>query len=239
MSSTSALRCYSVARTDVGLVRTQNEDSHVDRPRAGLWAVADGMGGHRAGAIASGLVREALEELEPIAGLDTYLAAARSRLQAVHAHLRGTAAAGGSTALVLLAADDRFACTWVGDTRLYRWQAGRLERLTRDHSLVEELVASGTLTREAAWHHPLANRITRAVGMGDQLELDVARGVLAPGERYLLASDGLHGMVTDAVIAELLALPDLATAADALIAAVLRAGAPDNVTVILVAVDVA
>jgi serine/threonine-protein phosphatase Stp1 len=127
----------------------------------------------------------------------------------------------------------------VGDTRLYRLRGGRLERLTRDHSLVEELVASGTLAPEAAWQHPLANRITRAVGMGDRLELDVTRGVLAPGERYLLASDGLHGTVSDAAMAELLALSDLASAADALIAAVLRAGAPDNVTVILVAVDVA
>jgi protein phosphatase/serine/threonine-protein phosphatase Stp1 len=207
-----------------------------------MWAVADGMGGHRGGDRASGLIREALEELEegqvdgsPAA--DQYLAVVRACLQGIHVQLRATAGAGGSTALVLVAADDRFACTWVGDSRLYRWRGGRLERMTRDHSLIEELVASGTLTPEAARHHPLANRITRAVGMGDRLELDVTRGVLTPGERYLLSSDGLHGLVTDAAIADLMAVPDLATAADDLIAAALRAGAPDNVTVILVAVD--
>jgi serine/threonine protein phosphatase PrpC len=103
--------------------------------------------------------------------------------------------------------------------------------------LVEELVASGALTAESAHRHPLANRITRAIGVGERLELDVMRGALAPGERYLLSSDGLHGAVTDAVIAKLLALSDLTAAADALIAAVLRAGAPDNVTMILVAVE--
>lgn len=242
MSNTGAWRCRSVARSHVGLVRTRNEDSYVDRPHAGMWAVADGMGGHRGGDRASRAIREALEELEGgqvdgFPALDGYLGVVRGCLQEVHVQLRATAGVGGSTALVLLAADDRFACAWVGDSRLYRWRAGRLERLTRDHSLLEELVASGTLTREAACHHPLASRITRAVGMGDRLELDVTRGVLTPGERYLLSSDGLHGLVTDAAIADLLAAPDLATAADDLIAAALRAGAPDNVTVILVAVD--
>jgi serine/threonine protein phosphatase PrpC len=239
MSNVGTLQCRSVARTEVGLVRTRNEDSLVNRPEAGLWAIADGMGGHRAGDRASGLVREALEELDPVADVEAYLVAARSRLQTVHAQLRAAAGVGcsGSTAVVLLAADDRFACAWAGDSRLYRSRGGRLERLTRDHSLVEELVASGTLAPDSARRHLLANRITRAVGVGDGLQLDVARGVLTPSERYLLSSDGLHGVVTDAVIAELLALPDLTAAADALIAAVLRAGAPDNVTVILVAVD--
>jgi serine/threonine protein phosphatase Stp1 len=197
------------------------------------------MGGYRAGDRASGLVREALEKIAPTVDIEAYLVAARSCLEAVHAQLRAAVSAetSGSTAVVLLAAGDRFACAWAGDSRLYRLRAGRLERLTGDHSLVEELVASGALTAESAHRHLLANRITRAIGAGDRLELDVTRGALAPGERYLLSSDGLHGVVTDAVIAELLALSDLTAAADALIGAVLRAGAPDNVTMILVAVE--
>jgi serine/threonine protein phosphatase PrpC len=196
-------------------------------------------GGYRAGDRASGLIREALEKIAPTVDIEAYLVAARSCLEAVHAQLRAPVSVetSGSTAVVLLAAGDRFACAWAGDSRLYRLRAGRLERLTGDHSLVEELVASGALTAESAHRHLLANRITQAIGAGDRLELDVTRGALAPGELYLLSSDGLHGVVTDAVIAELLALSDLTAAADALIAAVLRAGAPDNVTMILVAVE--
>ncbi len=239
MSSTRALRCRSVARTHVGLIRTRNEDSLVDRPEAGLWAIADGMGGHPAGDRASGLIKEVLEKITSTADIEAYLVTARSCLEAVNEKLRAATdtETSGSTAVVLLTAGDRFACAWAGDSRLYRLRAGRLERLTRDHNLVEELVASGVLTAESAHHHPLAHRITRAVGVGDRLELEVTRGVFSPGERYLLSSDGLHGVVTDAVIAELLALPDLSAATDALIAAALRAGAPDNVTVILVAVE--
>ena len=119
----------------------------------------------------------------------------------------------------------------------HRWRDGGLERLTRDHSLFQELVASGTLSDEDAHGHPLANRITRAVGVGARLELDVVRGTVAPGDRYLLSSDGLHGVVPDAAIAELVGSPDLDAAADGLIAAAMRAGAPDNVSVVLVAVE--
>jgi serine/threonine protein phosphatase Stp1 len=228
-----------VARTDTGLRRELNEDSVVDCPDAGLWAVADGMGGLHHGERASGMIRETLEGLAPAADLDAYVAAVRDRIASVDARLRDEAGSGtsGSAVVALLAADGRFACAWAGDSRLYRWRAGRLERLTRDHSLVQDLVASGTLSDEDAHGHPLANRITRAVGVGARLELDVARGVLAPGDRYLLSSDGLHGVVTDAAIAELMQSPDLDAAADGLIAAVLRAGAPDNVSVVLVAVE--
>jgi len=229
----------SEARTHVGQVRTHNEDDLVDRPAAGLWAVADGMGGHAHGDHASGLIREALESLEPAANLEAYLEAVCSRLVAVDARLRAESGSGkaGSTIVALVAVDDRFACAWAGDSRLYRWRDGRLERLTQDHSLVQELVTSGTLTPEAAHRHPLSNRITRAVGIGGGLELEAATGELAVGDRYLLASDGLHGVVTDAVIARQIGRADLAAAADGLIEAAMQAGAPDNVTVVLVEVD--
>jgi serine/threonine protein phosphatase PrpC len=239
MAASGAWRYRSVARTDVGLVRARNEDGLVDRPDDGLWAVVDGMGGHAGGARASGLIRDALAQLAVLPNPDAWLAAVRARIEDVHAKLHAEAAGGraGSTVVVLLALGGRFACIWAGDSRLQRLRAGRLERLSRDHSLVEELVASGTVPPEHAHRHPLANRITRAVGIGQRLELDVIEGSFAPGDRYLLSSDGLHGVVREARIAELLATPDLDVAADRLIAAVREAGAPDNVTIVLVAVD--
>lgn len=238
MSKNRAWQSRSVGRTDVGLKRSRNEDNLVVRPDARLWAVADGMGGHTDGERASGLIRAALEELEPVDETADYVGRVRRALARAHAELRGSGAAlSGAAVVVLLAAGDRFACLWAGDSRVYRWRAGRLERLTRDHSLIEELVASGTIKPEAAHRHPLANRITRAVGVSEPLELEVVQGPLTPGERYLLASDGLHGVLRDDAIAELVAAPDLAAAADGLMAAVMQAGAPDNVTVVLVEID--
>lgn len=236
-------RWRSVARTDAGLVRGRNEDSLVDRPAAGLWAVADGMGGHDRGEVASGRVREALERLDHGGDLEAGTAAARDALRTVHEGLRREVGAdgrvAGSTVVALLAAGDRFACCWAGDSRLYRLRGGRLERLTRDHSLVEDLVAAGALTPRAARTHPLAHRITRAVGASDgALELEAAAGELAAGDLYLLCSDGLHGVLPDAAIAlPLRAFADLGRAADVLVEATRRAGAPDNVTLVLVAVD--
>lgn len=231
--------CFrSAARTDVGLVRRNNQDSLVERPAAGLWGVADGMGGHTSGEVASGLVRDALEQLDLKGDADLDFDAVHRRLTEVHDQLRRSGPAhSGSTIVVLLANGRGFTCSWAGDSRLYRWRRGRLERLTRDHSLVQELVDSGTIPPAAAHRHPLSNRITRAVGMGERLELDVVRGTVEPGERYLLSSDGLHGVLTDQVIEKFAAMPDPRAAVDAMLAAVMRAGAPDNVSIVLIAVD--
>jgi serine/threonine protein phosphatase Stp1 len=238
MSRNRVWQSHSVGRTDVGLKRTRNEDNLVVRPDARLWAVADGMGGHVNGERASGLIRAALEELEPADESGAYVGRVRRALARAHAELRGSKTGlSGAAVVVMVAAGDRFACLWAGDSRVYRWRAGRLERLTRDHSLIEELVESGTIKREAAHRHPLANRITRAVGVSEPLELEVVQGRLTPGERYLLASDGLHGVLRDDAIAKLVANPDLDAAADGLMAAVMDAGAPDNVTVVLVAIE--
>lgn len=234
------VRFRSVARTDTGLVRSHNEDSLVDRPDVGLWAVADGMGGHVGGEQASGLIRDALRSTEPEADLEVALAEVTKRLHTVHGELRtGGRASSGSTVIVLLARGEQFVCGWAGDSRLYRWRSGKLERLSHDHSLVQELVDSGTLTPEAAYRHPLKNRITRAVGMEERLRLDVARGQLRPGDRFLLCSDGLHGVLTDGLISKFVAVPDLDDAVDGMMQAVLKAGAPDNVAIVLVAVEAA
>jgi serine/threonine protein phosphatase PrpC len=229
----------SVARTHTGRVRAHNEDSLVDRPGAGLWAVADGMGGHMRGDLASGRIRETLEAIDPPAGLEAYLGLVRSRLEEVHRGLMAEAKGGtcGSTVAAFIVRGGRCACLWAGDSRVYRLRAGRLERLTRDHSLVEELVAIGAVAPEAARNHPLANRITRAVGVGERVDLADLESRLAPGDRYLVSTDGVHGFLAHDVLAALAALPSLEGAADALTEAVLNAGAPDNLSVVLVAVE--
>lgn len=235
-----SLAWRSVARTDTGHVRAHNEDSLVDRPGIGLWAVADGMGGHHAGERASGLLKQALDALPGGGEPKAFLAAVRGAIETVHGTLHAEAATtgvSGSTVVAFLACGGRYACCWAGDSRLYRLRHGRLERLTRDHSLVEELVAAGTLTPEQARTHPLSNRLTRAVGVGDRLELDLAQGRLADADRYLLSSDGLHGVLPEPELHRLLATPDLQAAADALLAASLAAGAPDNVTLVVVSVE--
>ena len=226
----------SAARTDVGLIRKLNEDCFVDRPDIGLWAVADGMGGHSRGDVASGMIQDALAALPPFADVPAGLAALKACLVEVHGRLRQLSRTGlsGSTVVTLVLADSTFGCLWVGDSRLYRLRGRQLEALTTDHSLVQELVATGTLTPEMAFRHPLSNRITRAVGIGDPLEPDLAQGEAARGDRFLLSSDGLHGVVPEGVIAELAALPDLDQAAEALVTEARREGAPDNVTVVLV-----
>lgn len=239
MAMSAALRFRSVARTDTGSVRDHNEDNLVDRPEVGLWAVADGMGGHAAGDKASGLIRRALEGVTPDDDLEASLEAACLQLDRVHGELQGNRPASGSTVVVFIARGDRFVCGWAGDSRLYRSREGRLEVLSHDHSLVQELVDSGTLTAEAARRHPLRNRITRAVGVDRGLTLEVVRGDVRPGDRYLLCSDGLHGVLSDAVLQKYVVLPDLKQAVDGLIAATIQAGAPDNVTVVLIAADAA
>jgi serine/threonine protein phosphatase Stp1 len=136
---------------------------------------------------------------------------------------------------VLLAHAGAFAALWAGDSRIYRWRAGRLQQLTTDHSRVQELVAAGLLRPEAAAGHPLSHIVTRAIGTGP-VELGVVRGRLAPGDRFLLCSDGLTNMLTDAEIADEITASPPRAAAERLLDQVLARGAIDNVTVVVVAV---
>jgi serine/threonine protein phosphatase PrpC len=239
VAADSGWRLRSASRTHTGRVRAHNEDSLIDRADAGLWAVADGMGGHTKGDLASGRIKEALDQIEPPGELEAYVALARERLEAVHRGLMEEARSGtcGSTVAALLVRGGRCACLWAGDSRVYRLRAGRLERLTRDHSLVEELVAIGAVKPEDARSHPLANRITRAVGVGERVEIADLESRLAPGDRFLVSTDGVHGVLAPEVLATLVALPSLEAAADSLVAAVLNAGAPDNLTLVLVAAE--
>lgn len=206
---TVPLRWESQGLTHVGAVRTNNEDAFLDRPAAGVWAVADGMGGHASGEVASRMVVEQLAQLPDDGSLSLLVDAAEDRLLEVNRQLLTLAMhfkerAIGSTVVTLLARGRHAACLWAGDSRLYRLRAGRIERLTRDHAMVEDLVASGLLKRDAAATHPGANQITRAIGVSPSLFLEVELFEAQSGDVYLLCSDGLYRELKDAEIAAVL-----------------------------------
>lgn len=231
------IRFQSWAGTHPGAVRTHNEDSFVDRPDLGLWAVADGAGGHDAGEVASGMLKEALETVPPGLSASELLAQVRLRVEEVHQALRAEAALRGpraviaSTLVVLLARDGHFACLWAGDARAYLLRNGELAQVTRDHSLVQELVDAGAITAEEAEGHPRANVITRAVGAAEGLELDKVSNRLLAGDRFLLCSDGLNKTLADPELALLLMEPG---PAERLIAEALARRASDNITVVAI-----
>jgi serine/threonine protein phosphatase PrpC len=197
------------------------------------------MGGHERGDVASRLVADRLGHLPPTSNGQELLSAVRATLADCHRELREQAAGSlcGCTVVVLLAVDAHFACLWAGDSRLYRLRAGRFDQLTHDHSLVQELIDQGQLTPEAARTHPWRNRITRAVGIGERLELDAVQDRILPGDRFLLCTDGLTGELEDEEIAATLAGGAPEPAADALIALALERGARDNVTLVIVEPD--
>ena len=231
------MRFQSWANSHPGAVRSHNEDAFVDRPDLGLWAVADGAGGHDAGEIASGMLKEVLDTIPPGLSASELLAQVRLRVAEVHQALRDEAEKRGprsiiaSTLVVLLARDGHFACLWAGDSRVYLLRNGTLAQVTRDHSLVQELVDAGTISADEADGHPRANVITRAVGAAETLELDKVSNRLAAGDRFLLCSDGLNKTLSDAELAELLANPG---PADRLIDEALTRRATDNITVVAV-----
>jgi protein phosphatase/serine/threonine-protein phosphatase Stp1 len=223
------------AATHPGAVRSRNEDSLVNRADLGLWAVADGAGGHGAGDVASSAIREALDNIPPGLTAAEMLAQVRLRLAGVHAALQDHGAARGgmvaSTVVVLLLRGGHYAALWAGDSRIYLLRDGALLRLTHDHSLVQELVDSGALTEAEAEAHPQANVITRALGAPGELLLDKAAGRVQAADRFLLCSDGVFKELPEAAIAGL-----MATGADAaaVVESAVAAGGRDNVSVVLV-----
>jgi len=228
-----------VSRTHVGLRRKVNEDSIFERTERGLWAVADGMGGHEAGDVASAKVVEALRSLPIVYGLDELVEAAIDALYGVNRELIELAQSGdhnrtiGTTVVGLAIADGHFRCFWAGDSRAYRIRSGQIRRLSRDHSLVQDLVDAGMLKPEDAEKHESANVITRAVGVSEDLKMDNSTGDADPGDIFLLASDGLTRLVDDYEILEELTSAPMDRAADKLVELVLARGAPDNVSIVL------
>jgi len=232
----SKFRCW--AATHVGTVRTHNEDTYVNRPDLGLWAVADGAGGHARGEVASRMIAEALEDVPPGLSAGALLAEIRNRMGATHVALRETNDGNdisASTVVVLMIRDDHFACLWAGDSRLYLLRDGTFTQVSRDHSLVQELVDAGAISAADAENHPRANVITRAIGADqDAIELDKVIGRLQPGDRFLLCSDGLCKTLDDALLSNLLATPAEAQPADRMIDAALAHNVRDNVTAVAV-----
>jgi len=233
-------RWWSCCRTTTGRQRSVNEDAYLGLDEQGLWLVADGMGGHARGDVASRLIVEAFEGLIRPPSLDAFgqevkarlaLANQRMREEALHA---GPDQLMGSTVVAFLAYKREWLCLWAGDSRAYLLRDGRLKQITRDHSVAEELVRRGELRREEAAAHPAANRITRAVGTQDQLVVDQYRSVLHDGDAVLLCSDGLNKEVGDDEVATILDDYDCEEASRELVELTLERGARDNVTVAVI-----
>jgi protein phosphatase/serine/threonine-protein phosphatase Stp1 len=235
-------RIRSWAVTHPGTRRTHNEDAYVDRPDLGIWAVADGAGGHEAGEVASGMIADALEAIPSGLSASELLAQVRLAMEHTHTALREEASRRGpdvlvaSTVVVMLARDDHFACLWAGDSRAYLLRGGMLRQITRDHSLVQELLEAGAIGPDEAINHPRSNVITRAVGAEiDEVLLDKVSDRLLPGDRFLLCSDGLCKTLPENELASLLAAVD-GTPPQAVIDAALALDASDNVTAVMVEV---
>ncbi len=219
----------SAVRTDVGRVRTVNEDRVLDRGGAGLWAVADGMGGMRAGDVAAQAVVDALAALEPVSE-----AAVLAALGQVNAAI--LAAGGGRSGATIVAAyvkDTAATIMWAGDSRAYHVRGPAVRQVSRDHSLVQDLIDRGLLDPAAAEGHPHANVITRAIGVAAELTIDTERLDLALGDRLMLCSDG----VSRSLDLDDLARPGpIGVLADRLLAAALERDGSDNASLVLIEV---
>lgn len=235
---TSLKRWFSCAATNVGHVRKINEDSFLDAQEEALWVVADGMGGHSRGDRASQSIIEALQTFKAskiaLASVDDLL----NRLSDANRSCRRAAKGQvmGSTVAALYFHDSSAYILWAGDSRIYRHRKGDFTQLTDDHSLVQELCRLGELTADEAENHPSSNVITRAIGVADDIEIQVRQIDLEPGDRFLVCSDGLFKDVKPAEIGANLAVPSLRQALDALVNLALRRGGTDNVTAIVVQV---
>ncbi len=230
------------AITHVGRVRKVNEDSILALPDQRIWAVADGMGGHAAGDFASQTVVDAIAGLPPDLSPAERMAGVRAAIDAAHHAIRAEAALRGggtigATVVALLLTEGHFMAFWAGDSRLYRFRDGGVELLTSDHSVVAGLVHSGQMTWDEAELHPHSNAITRAVGVGEVLDLDKVRGEVRAGDRFVLCSDGLNKYAGFEALRRAVTQAPLETLAEKLLNIALAGGGGDNVSVIVVDVN--
>lgn len=228
----------SAFRTDVGKVRANNQDAPIVSEKLRLYGVADGMGGHKGGEVASTSARDdLLRELEGKTPSVATLSGAIEEVnrQIYHQQEHDDALTGMGTTLSVLWMSDNFVYIGhVGDSRVYLLRDGEFKQMTLDHSLVEQLVREGVLTEEEAQNHPMRNIITRAIGTDESVEVDVVVEERRKGDLWLACSDGLHGLVDDRQMRDALRKYAPEKAADVLLKAALDAGGRDNVTLVIV-----
>lgn len=228
----------SVACTDAGKVRDHNEDAYLDLPAQSLWVVADGMGGHSEGEVASRMIVDSLRQYRRTTQLGANVRQITQRLRAVNSALLHRAGPGssriiGSTVAVFLADHHHGVCLWAGDSRVYRYRDKTLKQLTLDHNHAENLMEDG-MPAEQIVLHPGAQALTRAVGSEDTLDLESRILELKQGDIYLLCSDGLTKEVTDREIADILAAShSLFQSMHTLKDLALQRAGRDNVTILL------
>ncbi len=232
---------FTFSKTHAGKVRPYNEDALLDMTSRRVWVVADGMGGHSAGDVASQMLVDRIERFvldTPVFGIDELRqmieVANREIFQYAQVHLDGKTM--GSTVVLLFLQDGYFHCLWVGDSRIYLLRDNHLVQKTRDHSQVMELVEQGLLAEEDAEKHPLANVITRAVGVEETVRIDQQSGQLLHGDQFLLCSDGLTKELSNSEIHQIMCADSVNQSGLALLHAALVRGANDNVTCALIKV---
>jgi serine/threonine protein phosphatase PrpC len=228
-SPVASARPTSVARSDVGRVRTVNEDRVLDRPDRALWAVADGMGGLSAGDVAATAAVAALDSLAEV----TEAAIAEALQHANAAILAQGGGRSGATIVVAHVADGFATIFWAGDSRAYHVRGTKVRQLTRDHSVVQDLVDAGLLDEDKAESHPRANVVTRALGVVAPVAIDTVRVVVEPGDRVMLCSDGVSRSLD---VRDLARSERIDALADRLLAAALERDGSDNASLVLIEV---
>lgn len=232
----------SAAGTDRGKVRTRNEDAILDCPERGLWAVADGMGGHRAGDIASQMIVSSLAELPELPSFDERVIAVRRCLHWLNRRLGQELTiidpdvdnTMGSTVVALLLEGHRGACIWAGDSRCYLWRGQQLYKLSRDHSLQQQLMDEQHMSGEQALAHPEARALTRAIGASEHLRLSVLELEVQANDVFLLCSDGVYQDLSHGELSNALSLVSPQVALARLFDDVLRGAARDNLSAVVI-----
>jgi len=239
----NSLSWHSHGITNTGKVRKHNEDSMLERTEAGMWVVADGMGGHDGGDVASQMIVNTLKKVHEGISLDRYIDDIEDILIDVNKKLIQKASESakrttiGSTVVMMLAYDKYCVYLWAGDSRLYRLRDNELRQMTTDHSQVEQYVEQGLISRAEAEVHPHGNMITRAVGAAQNFFLDMDIQEMKKGDRYLLCSDGLTKHTLDFEFEEMLGKGTAEEICKELIDLTLDRGAGDNVTAIVIDID--
>ena len=235
------VECRDSTATHVGLVRSTNQDSYYCNAAAGIWVVADGMGGHYGGERASAAIVERISNIAGHRGFVERLSAVRAAITDANQDIFDQAQAEGrqmgSTVIALVMGEGRYAILWAGDSRAYLKRGDGFVRLTRDHSQAEELVEAGLLDRHAVAGHPSSHILVRAVGVLPNVDIDEIVGESAADDIFLLCSDGLHNLVSEAEMAKMIEYEGFARVSEQLVELGLERGAPDNITMCLVSMS--